>query len=61
MKHVTVLVPENSLLQSIADPKYCFGTVNRFLTKSGREPAFNVELVGAKKKIYLNGRTYCIQ
>ncbi len=61
MKHVTVLVPENSLLQAIADPKYCFGTVNRFLTKSGGEPAFNVELVGAKKKIYLNGRTYCIQ
>ncbi|HER09391.1 MAG TPA: helix-turn-helix domain-containing protein [Bacteroides sp.] len=61
MKHVAVLVPESSVLQAVADPKYCFGTVNRFLTASGRPPAFHVELVGARKKIYLNGNTYCVQ
>lgn len=61
MKHVSVLVPESSVLQAVADPKYCFGTVNRFLTESGRAPAFHVELVGAKKRIYLNGSTYCVQ
>lgn len=58
---MTVLVPESSVLQAIADPKYCLGTVNRFLAGSGKEPVFDVELVGAKRRIYLNGKTYCVR
>lgn len=54
MKHVTILIPENSVMQAIADPQYCFNAVNQFLAVSGKKPLFNVELVGLKKEIFLN-------
>lgn len=60
MKHVSILVPEQSVLQAIADPQYCFTTVNRFLEMSGKEKLFQVELVGLKRKVKLNNGTYCI-
>ena len=54
MKNVSILVPESSVMQAIADPQYLFSAVNHFLAASGKKPLFNVELVGAKKKIELN-------
>ncbi len=60
MKHVSVLIPESSVLQAIADPQYCFATVNRFMNVKGNEKIFDVELVGLKKKIKLNHGTYCV-
>ena len=49
MKKVSILVPESSVMQAIADPQYLFTAVNRFLTVSGKEQLFDVQLVGAKK------------
>lgn len=60
MKTVSILVPESSVLQAIADPQYCFATVNRFLILAGLEKYFNIELVGFKRKIKLNHGTYCV-
>ena len=60
MKNITILVLESSVLQAIADPQYCFSAVNRFLTLSGKEPLFNIELVGLKKEIKLNDGLYSI-
>jgi transcriptional regulator GlxA family with amidase domain len=60
MKHVSVLIPESSVLQAIADPQYCFSTVNRFQELNGNEKVFHVELVGLKRKINLNEGTYCV-
>jgi transcriptional regulator GlxA family with amidase domain len=60
MKTISILVPENSVLQAIADPQYCFATVNRFLILSGQEKFFNIELVGLKQKIKLNHGMYCV-
>ncbi|HAO47570.1 MAG TPA: helix-turn-helix domain-containing protein [Ferruginibacter sp.] len=60
MKNVAILVPESSVLQAIADPQYCFSAVNQFMAASGRKPLFNVQLVGAKKEVRLNGGTYSI-
>ncbi len=60
MKHVSVLIPESSVLQAIADPQYCFATVNRFLNGNGNEKIFTIELVGLKKKIKLNHGMYCV-
>ncbi len=60
MKHVSVLIPENSVLQAIADPQYCFSTVNRFAENAGKEKVFHVELVGLKKTIKLNHDRFCV-
>lgn len=53
MKRVSILVPESSVLEAIADPRYMFTAANQFLQASGREPLFNVQLVGEKKEIHL--------
>jgi transcriptional regulator GlxA family with amidase domain len=60
MKNVAILVPESSVLQAIADPQYCFSAVNRFLTMSGKEPLFHVELVGLSREIRLYKGKYCV-
>ena len=54
MKNVAILVPEYSVIQSIADPHYCFRAVNRFLKRAGKPAIFNVSFVGLKKEIRLN-------
>jgi transcriptional regulator GlxA family with amidase domain len=60
MKKVSILVPENAVLQSIADPQYLFATVNQFRVASGKEPLFEVQLVGAKKKTLLSNGLYAV-
>lgn len=60
MKSVSILVPESSVFQAIADPQYLFSAVNQFLTVSGKEPLFDVKLVGARKQISLNGGQFTI-
>ncbi|MGI8894024.1 MAG: GlxA family transcriptional regulator, partial [Bacteroidia bacterium] len=60
MKNVAILVPENSVLQAIADPQYCFSAVNQFMLMSGKEALFNVELVGLRKEIKLNDGHYSV-
>ena len=46
MKTVTILVPESSVMEAIADPRYMFTAANQFLQSSGRPPLFDVQLVG---------------
>lgn len=60
MVTVSILVPENSVLQAIADPQYCFSAVNKFLQFSGQNPLFEVYLVGASKEIKLNEGRYSV-
>ena len=60
MIKVSILVPENSVMQAIADPQYCFNAVNQFLSMSGQEDLFDVKLVGAKSEIKLNNGQYAI-
>lgn len=60
MIKVSILVPENSVMQAIADPQYCFNAVNQFLSMSGQEALFDVRLVGAKNEIKLNNGQYAI-
>jgi transcriptional regulator GlxA family with amidase domain len=54
-------VPESSVPQAIADPQYLFTQVNQFLMAAGKPSLFEVELVGAKKEIKLNGGMFSIQ
>lgn len=60
MKHISILVPESSVLQAIADPQYLFSAVNQFLQASGRDPLFVVELVGASAEVKLNNGMYTV-
>ncbi len=60
MKKVSILVPESSVLQAIADPQYLFSAVNQFMQVSGKKPLFDVQLVGLKKEIKLNNGLYSV-
>jgi len=60
MKKITILVPEYSVIQAIADPQYCFDMANRYLTIQERDPLFHIELVGIKREIKLNDGLYSI-
>jgi transcriptional regulator GlxA family with amidase domain len=60
MKTVAILVPENAVLQGIADPRYLFTAVNQFLVNAGKPPLFDVKLVGLGKEVKLNAGTFSI-
>ena len=53
-------MPESSVMQAIADPQYLFTAVNNFLLVAGKQPLFDVELVGAKKEVILNNGLYVV-
>lgn len=57
---VSILVPENSVMQAIADPQYLFSAVNQFISMSGKKPLFEIQLVGEKKEIKINGGLFSI-
>ena len=54
MKNLAILVPEHSVIQSIADTHNCFRAVNRLLKKTGRQALFNISFVGIEKEIRLS-------
>lgn len=58
--NVSILVPENAVMQAIADPQYLFSAINQLMVTSGKEPLFDVQLVGAKKEIKLNNGLFSI-
>ncbi|HEY0896634.1 MAG TPA: AraC family transcriptional regulator, partial [Sphingobacteriaceae bacterium] len=60
MKNVSILVPESSVMQAIADPRYLFSAVNQFLTVSGKQPLFDIRLVGATREVRLNDGLYTV-
>ncbi|MBS1495330.1 MAG: helix-turn-helix domain-containing protein [Bacteroidetes bacterium] len=60
MKKVSILVPESSVMQAIADPQYLFTAANQFLLSAGKQILFDVELVGTKKEIKLNGGMFSV-
>ena len=58
--NVSILVPENSVMQAIADPQYLFSAVNQFMVASGKKPLFTVQLVGLKKEVKINDGLFTI-
>lgn len=61
MKKVTILIPESSVIQSIADPQYLFSAVNQFLQQSNAKPQFIVELAGLKKEVIMPGGNFIVR
>ena len=60
MKRVSILVPESSVLQAIADPQYLFSAVNQFMMAAGKSPLFEVQLVGLQKEVKLNNGLFSV-
>lgn len=60
MKHISILVPESSVIEAIADPRYMFTAVNQFLQAEGKPPLFNVQLVGIKKEVKLDNNLFSV-
>lgn len=58
--NISILVPENAVMQAVADPQYLFSAVNQFMTVAGKKPLFNVQLVGAKKEVKINNGLFTI-
>lgn len=56
MKSISILVPESAVMEAVADPRYAFTAANQFLQESGKEPLFDVQLVGQSKMVpFLDG------
>ena len=60
MKHVSILVPETAVIEAVADPRYIFSAVNMFLQEAGKEALFNVQLVGLRKEVKLEGSIFSV-
>jgi len=60
MKHVSILVPESSIIEAIADPRYMFNAVNQFLQSTGKAPLFEVQLVAVKPEVKLDNSVFSV-
>lgn len=60
MINISILFPESSVMQAIADPQYLFTAANQFLAMAGKEPLFNIQLVGSRKEVALNNGLYSV-
>lgn len=60
MKHISILVPYEAVLASVTDPRYMFTAVNDFLVKAGKEPMFEVQLVGLTKEVPFSQGTFTV-
>lgn len=61
MKNISILVPESSVMQAIADPQYLFTMANHFLLSMGKEAVFNVQLVGMTEDVKVNNGMFTIK
>ena len=60
MKHISILVPNEAVPAAIVDPRYMFTAVNQFLIQAGRDPIFQVELVGLSKHVPLTNGVFSV-
>jgi transcriptional regulator GlxA family with amidase domain len=61
MKHISVFVPNNAVIEAITPAYRLFKTANQFLEASGKKPYFIVEYVGLKKYVEANDGEYIIK
>lgn len=61
MVHISILVPYTAVPQAIVDPRYMFTAVNGFLATAGKEPLFDVKMVGLSKEVQLNDGLFTVR
>jgi len=60
MKHLSILVPEGAMLGAVEGPLKLFTEVNGLLASMGRDPLFNIQLVGLTKETKLNNGLFTV-
>lgn len=60
MKKIFILVPETAVPSGVTGPRYLFTTANQFLKASGKEPLFEVKLVGQTKEVRIQDGAYSV-
>jgi transcriptional regulator GlxA family with amidase domain len=60
MKHVAILIPNEAVLASIVDARTIFTGANDFLQAMGRQPVFDVQMVGLAKEVKVHGGMFSV-
>lgn len=60
MINIVILIPEESVLTSIAGTRQMFVSANEFLQNAGKKPVFTVTLAAVKNNINLNENTFTV-
>lgn len=60
MKHVAILIPNEAVLASIVDARTIFTGANDFLQSMGRQPVFDVHMVGLAKEVKVHGGLFSV-
>lgn len=60
MKNIAILVPETAVIEAVADPRYMFSAVNQFLVQAGKQPMFNIQLVGLTPEVRVANGAFTI-
>lgn len=60
MRHVTILIPHESVLPSIVDARTIFTGANDFLEAAGKPAVFEVQLAGLTKEVRFNNGLFTI-
>ncbi|QEM04001.1 helix-turn-helix domain-containing protein [Mucilaginibacter rubeus] len=60
MKHVAILIPNEAVLASIVDARTIFTGANDFLQSMGRQPVFEVQMVGLSKEVKVHGGMFSV-
>lgn len=60
MKHISILVPESAVMEAVADPRYAFTAANQFLVAAGKQPLFQVQLVGNTPEVRLHEGAFSV-
>lgn len=61
MKHISILVLDDITLTSLDTTRQLFTKVNDFLEAKGKQPIFEIELVGRSKETRIQGGLYIIR
>ncbi|HCR53394.1 MAG TPA: helix-turn-helix domain-containing protein [Cyclobacteriaceae bacterium] len=60
MKHISILVPELAVMEAVADPRYAFSAANQFLVAAGKQPLFQIHLVGNEHEVSLHDGVFSV-
>jgi transcriptional regulator GlxA family with amidase domain len=60
MKHVAILIPNEAVLASIVDARTIFTGANDFLQSMGRQPVFDVHMVGLAGEVKVHGGMFSV-
>ena len=58
MKHVSIIVPRGAILGSIEGPRQVLTEVNAYLVRTGKDPLFDVQLVGLTREVPIYNGMY---